>query len=252
MKRINLQLMLLFLVTALAMSACGSLPFEEVTPTADVNAVMTAAAATAFVQLTEMANAQATTDAQPTATLQPTQTEAPTQTSSPLEQITATPGAGAAALSSPTPGLALATATSAVPGALPTATPIGGAITIPSNATAVTPCLASQYIADVTIQDKEEVKALAHFTKIWRIKNIGTCDWKKGFGLVYFNGEKMSGQPAYFSINDPVIKPGMQVDIPISMIAPEKKGEFYGEWIMVDDKGQSFGYPFYIIITVVK
>jgi hypothetical protein len=245
----QLRLISLALILIIGLSACGSLPFANATPTQDIAAVQTSAAATAFVQLTAIAESVMATDsAKPTATELPTST--PTSMPTALEQITTTALPSGASLP--------ATATIAAGGVLPLATlPVGGptptvgvSIVVPSNATPVKPCYNSLFITDVTIPDNTVLKRLERFTKIWKIQNAGTCNWDEGFGLVYFNGEKLSGVPVYFSGRDPLITPGMQVDMPISMIAPDKKGTYYSEWIMVDDSGKSFGYPFYVMIEV--
>ena len=241
MRSRNLHYFLL-IILILAISACSSLLAAPKDTTQDVNSIMTQAAATAFVQLTQLADTAATTAAMPTAPMVPTNTVAPTNTTPPLEQVTATPSTDGT--------LPLATATSLPLGIIPTATTITAAL--PALATAATPCNASLFQADVTIPDKTEIKPLAPFTKIWRIKNTGTCNWAKGYGLAFFNGDRMSGEGKFFSKGDTIIEPGMDVEIAINMIAPEKKGEYYGEWIMVDDKGKSFGYPVYLIITVTK
>lgn len=226
------------------LSACSVVPNVAQTPTPDVNAVKTMAASTAYVQLTDIA---ATNQAQPTNTSAPTPTITQEMPSMPLEQITATTDAQPmeSGLSTPSPAAAAA----AIPTATMAATMAGGISIIP-QATQPVPCYASLFVTDVTIPDKTVLKPLQRFTKIWRIQNSGTCKWTKGFGLVYFNGAQLSGVPAYFSSNDPVILPGMQVDIPIHMIAPEKKGQYYSEWIMVDADGKSFGYPVYVMIEV--
>ena len=222
--------------------ACSALPNQSETPTPDVNAVKTVAASTAYVQLTNIA---ATNQAMPTNTSAPTPTFIAEATPLPLEQITATPDVQPTQSGVAIPGPTSETAV------LPTATAAGG-ISILPQATQQVACYASLFITDVTIPDQTVMKPLQRFTKIWRIQNSGTCNWTKGFGLVYFNGAQLSGVPAYFSSNDPVITPGMQVDIPIHMVAPEAKGQYYSEWIMVDADGKSFGYPVYVMIEVKK
>lgn len=232
------RLLALTLVLVIGLSACGSLPFAQSTPTQDIAAVQTSAAATAFVQLTEIAkSALATEAAKPTATTPPTSTS--TSQPSGLEQLTPTGQPNGAALP----------ATATVMAFGPTATG-GVTIIVPPNSTAIAPCYNSLFIADVTIPDNTVLKPLQQFTKIWKIQNSGTCDWDEGFGLVFFNGERMSGNPVFLSGRDPIIEPGMQVDMPITMTAPEKKGTYYSEWIMVDDSGKSFGYPVYLMIEV--
>lgn len=219
----------------------------NVEPTAtsvDVNSVMTAAAATAFVELTQIA-------AKPSETMVPTNTvEAPTNTpESPTEQVTpdaGLPTATEAAGGLPaTPTTEAAAPTPVVPG-LPSPTAVVPAATaIPGQA-----CLNSKFVDDVTIPDGTTLKPNEQFTKVWRIQNTGICKWDQGYGLMLWAGPDMGGSAIYFSDNDDPVMPGGTVDLGIKMYAPGAAGDYIGHWVMVSDQGMQFGSDLTVVIKV--
>src|SRR5512134_681096 len=160
--------LLMLLIATLSLAACnvGATP----APTVDVNAINTAAVATAMGQI----SAQLTQ----TALAAPSNTPAPTNTALSLAtSALPTTGAGTAA-------------TAGVQGALPTlsfnttpnTTPIAGFT--PLAGTPAPPagdsCHNSVYIADVTIPDNTVLSPGEDFEKIWRIQNTGSCVWDDG------------------------------------------------------------------------
>ncbi len=234
----------LALVAMVALSGCGLGQATQPTPTAvDVNAVMTSAAATAFVQLTQIAG-QASPTSAPTQTLAaPPTTEAPTQ---------------AAAGSTPAvvlEGTVTVTPTPAVVGgltvtAVPSLTPIGAAAA--SGANSGPACLNSQFIADITIPDGTVLKPYEKFYKVWRIQNTGFCPWDQGYGLTIWAGPSMGAYPIYFSNGDQKVGSGGTVDLGVSMRAPVQPGDYVAHWSMIDDQGKIFGGDFTVFIKVVK
>ena len=127
-----------------------------------------------------------------------------------------------------------------------------GTLTIPTTSpialqtyTAVPPlepsakCDAAAFIADVTYPDGTNVGIGVPFTKIWRIKNIGTCNWTTAYALVFVNGEKLGAQN---SISLPGnVAPGQTVDLPVQMTAPNQSGRFKGYWKLRNASGALFG-----------
>jgi hypothetical protein len=55
------------------------------------------------------------------------------------------------------------------------------------------PCNMASFIADVTTPDDTSIKVNTPFTKIWRLKNIGSCTWTSGYQLVFDSGDSMGG-----------------------------------------------------------
>lgn len=241
----------LALAVLMALAACGA-GAQQANPTAtvvDVNSVMTSAAATAFVQLTQIAG-QASATAAPTQTYTPAP---PTETSNPaagtgttapsLQLLTSTPSDGAVGLP-PTETTLPGTGTATAPVVL---TPL-----VPVSTTVVSTCFNSKFVADVTIPDGTVMKPEEKFRKIWRIQNTGTCKWDEGFGFKLWAGPAMSGDPVYFSSTDQPVQPGGTVDIGVDMRAPTATGDYVAHWIMVSDSGQTFGGDFTVVIKVAQ
>jgi hypothetical protein len=64
----------------------------------------------------------------------------------------------------------------------------------PSTAT-TTPiskdCLKVTFVTDVTVPDNTRFAQGAAFTKTWRVRNSGTCDWPADTALVFIAGNKL-------------------------------------------------------------
>jgi hypothetical protein len=235
----KLFLILLAVLALAALSACA--PGETVAPTptaVDLDAVMTAAAATAYVQLTQIAAAATPTSApviQPTAA--PADAAVPTGTS----VVAPTATLGGVIVETPAGGLPTATQP----------TPILTNTPVPVVVNPGPVCLNSAWVEDVTVPDGTVFKPWEKFTKGWRIKNTGTCAWDEGFGLKLWAGPAMGGNAIYFSGGEKV-EPGGIVDLYIKMFAPGDKGDYIAHWIMVSDTGKTFGGDFTVVIKVAK
>jgi hypothetical protein len=83
-------------------------------------------------------------------------------------------------------------------------------------------------VSDVTYPDGSNVSLGGSFTKIWRLKNIGTCTWTTSYALVFVSGERFSA-PAAVSIPTNV-GPGQTVDLAVNMTAPNQSGHYRGFW----------------------
>ncbi len=233
--------LLILLAATLTLAACsmGATP----APTVDVNAINTAAVATAMGQI----SAQLTQ----TALAAPTNTPPPTDTPLSLSTV-ALPTAGA----SPTGG---------TPGALPTlsfnttpgTTPIAGFTPISSPAAPASTvslgdsCNNNIYIADVTYPDNSEIRPGINFEKIWRVQNTGTCTWDDGYKLVFIGGDRAI-DPVDFEFNRSAdfVSGGETADIGVDLTAPLAEGTYTGTWRMQSDTGVFFGTPLTVVIVV--
>ena len=253
-----LQIVLAFFAV-LALSGCSLGQAGSPTATAvDVNAIMTSAASTAFVQLTQIAG-------QASATLPPTNTAVAPPAAATASGPSATPGAGGLQLLTPTEGAGglpaaptqPAVGTPLVP-VLATLPPGGAAVpsltpfapTLPASGGNVVTCLNSKWAGDLTIQDKTVMVPYQKFTKIWAIQNTGTCAWDQGFGYNIWIGPAMGGLSGQFSGHDQKVQPGGIFDVTVEMRAPPQKGEYIAHWKMVDDQGHFFGNDFTVDIIV--
>ena len=207
----------------LALGACRP-KVAESTPTLDSKVVLTAAAETAMVRLTQAAG-----------------------------QFTPTPST---APGSPTPDLALTAAFSTVeaqftqqarltPSPQPSQTPAASATAGGAN-------LAERalYVADVTIPDGTDFSPGTSFTKTWRLKNSGTSTWTTAYTLAFISGEKMGG-PDRVNLTS-TVQPGATIDISVNLVAPSTTGNFRGYWKLVNAEGKFIEDAVYVEIDVIQ
>jgi hypothetical protein len=124
------------------------------------------------------------------------------------------------------------------------------------NVAAQTYCDWAQFVADVTVPDGTSFSAGAAFTKTWRLKNIGSCNWTTGYSLVFSSGEKMGGPDSVPLTSD--VAPGQTVDISVNLTAPTTPGAYRGFWQLKNASGAVFGIgatassSFWVDIKVLK
>jgi hypothetical protein len=115
-------------------------------------------------------------------------------------------------------------------GATPTLTnppPPPDATITPTPSQTPIPCNRAHFEADVTVPDNWTTLPNDHFTKTWRIRNIGTCTWTSGYTLVFDHGDQM-GAPASSPITGATVPPGGTVDISVALTSPDHAGTFQG------------------------
>lgn len=238
------QALYVFATSALILTACnmGATP----APTVDVNAINTAAVATAMGQL----SAQFTQ----TALAAPTATQIPTSTAVSLGSPAATTSG---ALPSPSGGLPTVSFNSTP--ATGNTTPLAGFTpfsTVPPASGPTTSlgdsCNNSAYVADVTVPDNSVMKPGEDFQKVWAVKNTGTCAWDEGYAFVYIGGSKPDLDPysVEFKKSSDFVAAGTTANIGVNLTAPCTPGEYQGTWRMRSDSGYYFGSPFTVIIQV--
>lgn len=160
----------------------------------------------------------------------------------------------------PTPGTPPTTpAESQVPTVTPSSTSDGSATStftpVPPTPTVLpSVCDKAEFIADITVPNGTVFAPGATFTKTWRLKNIGPCDWTTSYRLVFFSGELMGAvSSSALPINVPS---GATVDISINMTAPNAPGSYRGYWMFMNANGTNFGIgpdgnePWFVDITV--
>lgn len=76
---------------------------------------------------------------------------------------------------------------------------------------------------EVTIPDGTRLSRGETFTKIWRLKNTGTCPWDAGYSLIFLAGERMSAPD---SVALTITLPGESVDVSVQLIAPSVNGNY--------------------------
>jgi hypothetical protein len=220
------QLQFSFFLVALALlTACGpaaSSPTALPSATLEPAAIYTSVAQTAAVRLTDIA------------ILTPSVTPEP-PTPTPDVQQTAAAETALAVLLSATPSFTNTPETS-----LGTPSP-----TVPFVASGLDKAL---FVADVTIPDKTVFAAKTEFIKTWKLQNNGTSTWTTAYRLVYISGERMS---TVEFVNVPLdVPPGAQIDISVTMVAPDKDGTYKGFWQLRNPAGLLFGEQIYVEIVV--
>jgi hypothetical protein len=94
----------------------------------------------------------------------------------------------------------------------------------------------------------------ALFTKVWRLKNVGTCTWKTTYRVVLVGGDRLGGQNLMPLPSE--VAPGQTIDLRMNFTAPTIEGTYQGNWQIRNDKGQIFGTtatanrPFSLFIRV--
>lgn len=208
----------IYLACILILSACN-FPSRQSTPQQGANAIYTAAAETVQAQLTQVQQP-------PPATNQPSQA----------------------------PGVTIAPPTSAqvTEITIPSATPVPP--TQPPAPPTTVPCDLVKFIQDVTIPDNTKMDPGAVFNKTWRIQNAGSCTWTSAYGLVY-DGDNLLNAPAFTPISAGSVPPGAQVDISVSLTAPNTSGVYRQNFKLVNASGNKFALgdgtkPFWAQIEV--
>jgi hypothetical protein len=95
------------------------------------------------------------------------------------------------------------------------------------------------FVQDITIRDYAELIPGESFTKIWTLKNSGTCTWTPTYAAVFMGGSRMDASleqelGAY-------VPPGESINLQIEMSAPQDAGIYQGFWKLRTDEGRYFG-----------
>lgn len=121
------------------------------------------------------------------------------------------------------------------------------------TSTPVSYCDWIEFVKDVSVPDGSTFAPGESFTKIWRLKNRGTCAWTPDYKMVFTSGAQMSG-PTVISLPG-YVAPGQTVDVAVTLTAPSVPGRYVGYWMLRNPSGALFGYgnkadtAFYVDIT---
>lgn len=131
------------------------------------------------------------------------------------------------------------TATAVVPSLtpIPSMTPMPSLTPVPSAVPI--PCDQAAFVSDITIPDGTEIAPGAVFTKIWRIRNNGTCTWTTKYLFAFFGGDQMEGtSPQALSAN---VAPGEVIDLAVTFKAPSTEGTYRSRWKLQNTSYSWFG-----------
>jgi len=110
----------------------------------------------------------------------------------------------------------------------PTPSPEPTAITAPTSSACVD---SAMFVSDVTIPDNTVFMPNIPFTKTWRLKNTGTCNWDSNYLVAYISGSTMSQQPGYWIVpQGQTISPGHTLDVSVGMTSPVENGGYVSYW----------------------
>ncbi len=205
----------LIAILAISLGACG--PTATPAPTADVNAIFTQAAATIVGGITQTAAAvPSATPIPPTATPEPSATSAEAVATVVPTQVAANP---------------IAT----------TATPV------PVDPNTAFGCYNAAFMAHVTLPYAPPFNPGERFTKTWRVKNTGTCDWPRGFKIMFISGDRFGADTVELGQK---VTAGAVTEISIDMKAPYLTGVVSSNWQVATEIGKPFGSVLSASITL--
>ncbi len=128
------------------------------------------------------------------------------------------------------PGFVSGTLTAAAP--TPTVIP-------PTPTQPSVPCDAAGFVSDGTVPDGFVLKPSSPFTKVWIVRNMGTCTWAEDYALVFFDGELMAGKSPLTLGRE--LAPGDALEVSINLVAPAAGGVYSSRWMLVNSSGMTFG-----------
>lgn len=134
------------------------------------------------------------------------------------------------------------------------ATVVSGGQATQASPTSQQSCDQAAFVDDVSVPDGSTLVAGSVFTKIWRLKNTGTCTWSTDYALVFSTGNSMEG-PSTQKLTE-AVQPGQTTDIAVPLKAPATPGSYRGDWKLRNASGVLFGIgaeakTFYVDIKVV-
>ena len=213
MKKGKLKIILWFITSLLVLNACN-LPGSPTT--SDAEAVYTQAAQTIAAQITQQAYTTLVAE---------------------VTRIASTPGATPFTLPTQTPPSLPPSVTPFLPTA--TAVPPTSTPPPPTATPIVIPCNQAQFIKDVTVPDGSIFTPGSEFTKVWRLKNIGSCTWDEDYSLVFVDGDRMQALKV-IPLQD-TIRPGEKIDLTADFITPSQPGRYRSFWMLSNASDKRFG-----------
>ena len=118
----------------------------------------------------------------------------------------------------------------------------------------------SEFVSDVTVPDGAPFEPGTVFRKTWSIRNSGTCSWDVGYRFMFLSGDRMAGpRSAPLGSLDrhyessplfPTVRPGEEIELSVTLIAPSQEGTYLGEWQLFAPDGTPFGTRVFVSIVV--
>jgi hypothetical protein len=97
----------------------------------------------------------------------------------------------------------------------------------------------ASFVDDVTILDGTLMEPGAAFTKVWRVRNIGTCTWTTNYALLFVYGDTLGGSAVVPLAGN--VSPNETVDVSVALSAPTEPGAYQSFWKLRNSTGMVFG-----------
>lgn len=101
-------------------------------------------------------------------------------------------------------------------------------------------CVNAAQLVSETIPDGTVLKPGEKFTKIFEVKNAGTCTWDPTYKWVFIKGNMMGAVAPSMNIENTVTQ-GQVISISMDLTAPLSVGTYRGDWKLQDPAGNDFG-----------
>lgn len=101
------------------------------------------------------------------------------------------------------------------------------------------PCHAVEVLAEVTMPDGVELQPGAPASRVWRLRNAGSCTWTTAYRLVHTGGEALADVEELALPQ--TVAPGETVDLGLKLTAPAQAGAYEAQWKLQSDTGEQFG-----------
>lgn len=96
------------------------------------------------------------------------------------------------------------------------------------------------WLGDVTVPVDTVFPVGSSFTKVWRVRNAGTCTWTSDYALVLTGGNLPGSVNTVFLPSQTA--PGQTVDLAVTLLTPTYPALYQSSWMLRDSQGRLFGY----------
>jgi len=107
----------------------------------------------------------------------------------------------------------------------------------------------ARFVSDMSLPDGSVVAGAANVTKVWEVENITRDTWPQGLRVVPVGAQAITAVVATEDVV-PAAVPGQRVAITIDLVTPSAPGRYVQYFRLADAKGQRFGHPLWVDLTV--
>ena len=108
----------------------------------------------------------------------------------------------------------------------------------------------AEFVTDVTIPDNTELQPEETSSKVWRLRNTGTCTWTGNYFPTLIDDNDSGFGVMSMSKNPIVVPPGTEADVEVQLMVPFKAGTHTAVFQMQSANRITFGDTFYVQIEV--